>query len=67
MGSKASQSTFLKSPLGAIFNSTGTLRHDCAKYLADVLAPLMGKIKQYPKNSQVILQICEVIESKSKR
>ena len=39
-------------PLHPIVSSIGTISYECAKYLADVLAPLMGKTEHHVKNSK---------------
>ena len=38
-------------PLRLIVSSIGTITYECAKYLADVLSPLMGKTEHHVKNS----------------
>ena len=39
-------------PLRPIVSSIGTITYQCARYLADVLSPLVGKTKHHVKNSK---------------
>ena len=39
-------------PLHPIVSSIGMITYECAKYLADVLSPLMGKMEHHVKNSK---------------
>ena len=39
-------------PLRPIVSSIGTITYECAKYLADVLSPLMGKTEHHVKKSK---------------
>ena len=50
-------------PLRPIVSSIGTITYECAKYLADVLSPLMGKTEHHVKKLQGIRRICEVVKS----
>ena len=39
-------------PLRPIVSSIGTITYQCARYLADVLSPLVGKTEHHVKNSK---------------
>ena len=47
-------------PLRPIVNSIGTITYECAKYMADVLSPLMGKTEHYDRNSK---EFAECVQS----
>ena len=42
----------INTPLCPIVSSIGTITYTCAKYLADVLSPLVGKTEHHVKNSK---------------
>ena len=49
-----------KNTLRPIVSSIGTITYECAKYLADVLSPLMGKTEHHVRNSK---ELAEYVQS----
>ena len=47
-------------PMRPIVSSIGTITYECAKYLADVLSPLMGKTEHHVRNSK---EFAEYVQS----
>ena len=43
-------------PMGPIVSSIGTITYECAKYLADVLSPLIGKTEHHVRNSKEVTE-----------
>ena len=44
------------------FSSIGTITYECAKYLADVLSPLMGKTEHHVKNYKEFVEYVKLLK-----
>ena len=48
-------------PLRPIVSSIGTISYECARYLATILSPLVGKTEHHVKNSnEFVKEVCEI-------